>query len=405
MAFSEILVGIEIGTSKVRCVVAEVDDEGNLNILGTGRVDSLGVRKGEIVDMKLATECVHDALAAAESNSDVRIEEVITVVTGGHIQSFNSRGSIRIERGDGVLGEIEQADIDAVVAKANEVSLPAEHTFLHNSIQHYFVDGQAGVLDPTGLVGSQLDADVHIIHGIKNRVQNTVGCIEKNDVDIASVVVAPLASAHAATETSQRDLGVLVIDVGGGVTDWIVFAEGVVCMSGVLAVGGDHIDNDIAIGLHLPLKRASRLKETDGSASLAVATQGEMISLKNEGGFAGKEVSREMLNTIIHLRMKEIFEIIQRQVSKEISLKMLGTGVVLTGGGSNLAGIGEVAEGVFGVPVQIGRETAASGPKSVLNDPCYATVIGAIRQRHRQMLDEEDTEEGFFGKLKGFFKR
>ena len=402
MAFSEIiLAGIEIGTSKVCCVVAEVDGEGGLRILGAGETESVGVRKGEIVDMKYATECVHDALTEAESNSDVRISDVIAIVSGSHIQGCNSRGSVLIER-----GEIVQADIDTVVANANEVSnIPPEQPFLHNIVRHYYVDGQAGVLDPIGMEGSQLDVDVHIIHGIANRLQNTTRCIEDNAVKIEKFTAAPLASAYAVTDASQRDIGVLVIDIGGGVTDWIVFSEGVVRTSGVLAVGGDHIDNDISLGLHLPTKRAKNLKEADGTASLNVAAPGEMIELKNEGGFAGKNVSREMLNTIIHMRVKEIFEIIKRQVSEEIPVNLLGMGVVLTGGSSLLGGIAEVAESVFGVPVQLGRETAASGPKNLIADPRYATVIGAIRHRQTELIEEDDGEDGFFDKFKRIFGR
>jgi len=423
MAFSDIiLAGIEIGTSKVCCVVAEVDGEGGLRILGAGETESVGVRKGEIVDMKYATECVHDALSEAETNSEVRISDVIAVVSGSHIQGCNSRGSVRIER-----GEIVQADIDAVVANASEVSnIPPEQPFLHNIVRYYYVDGQAGVVDPIGMEGSQLDVDVHIIHGITNRLQNTTRCIEENDVKIEKFTAASLASAYAVTDVSQRDSGVLVIDIGGGVTDWVVFAEGVVRMSGVLAVGGDHVDNDISLGLHLPTKRAKVLKETKGNAVLppnappletlvdrlvegnAILSPehapDDIIVLKNEGGFAGKNISRCMLNAVVHVRMKNIFEIIKRQASTEIPVNLLGMGVVLTGGSSLLAGITEVAESVFGVPAQLGREVSASGPKSILSDPRYATVIGAIRHRQMELLEEE-SEGGFFDKFKRIFGR
>lgn len=404
MARSDILVGVEVGTSKVCAVVGETGREGTLRILGVGSAPSRGVRKGEIVDIAIATECVHDALADAETNSDAEIGSVSVAVTGSHIRSFNSRGAILIpsER-----FEIDDEDVSEVAVKAREVNIPTENAFLHSIIQHYYVDGQEGVLNPIGMVGRRLEADYHIIHGVKTRLQNTLRCIRENGVQLDEVVVNSLASAQAVLDQHQKDLGAVAIDMGGGVTDYIVYENGAVRHSGVLAVGGDHISNDISLGLRIPLTRAEKLKVEEGSTVLGQGTPGEMIVLKNDAGFSGKEVEREMLNTIIHARVREMFELIRKGIESEIPLHLLGAGVVLTGGCSLIKGVKDVAESVFDLPVSLAREAGVSGPKSVLNNPQYSTAIGLIK--FTQALRAEEEDPGLFGsvlqKIGGIFRR
>ncbi len=404
MARSDILVGVEVGTSKVCAVVGETGREGTLRILGVGSAPSRGVRKGEIVDIAIATECVHDALADAETNSDAEIGSVSVAVTGSHVRSFNSRGAILIpsER-----FEIDDEDVSEVAVKAREVNIPTENAFLHSIIQHYYVDGQDGVLNPIGMVGRRLEADYHIIHGVKTRLQNTLRCIRENGVQLDEVVVNSLASAQAVLDQHQKDLGAVVIDMGGGVTDYIVYENGAVRHSGVLAVGGDHISNDISLGLRIPLTRAEKLKVEEGSTVLGQGTPGEMIVLKNDAGFSGKEVEREMLNTIIHARVREMFELIRKGIESEIPLHLLGAGVVLTGGCSLIKGVKDVAESVFDLPVSLAREAGVSGPKSVLNNPQYSTAIGLIK--FTQALRAEEEDPGLFGsvlqKIGGIFRR
>lgn len=404
MARADILVGIEVGTSKVCAVVGEAGREGALRILGVGIAPSRGVRKGEIVDIAIATECVHDALADAETNSDAEIASVSVAVSGSHVRSFNSRGTILIpaER-----FEIDEDDVEEVAVKAREVNIPTENFFLHSIIQHYFVDGQEGVLNPVGMVGRKLEADFHVIHGVKTRLQNTLRCIRENGVQIDEVVVNSLASAQAVLDDHQKELGALVIDIGGGVTDYIVYVDGAVRHSGVLAVGGDHISNDISLGLRIPLTRAEKLKVEEGSTKLGECPPGEMIVLKNDAGFSGKEIEREMLNTIIHARVREILELVKKQIEVELPAHLLGAGVMLTGGCSLLKGIKEVAESVFDLPVNLARDTGASGPKSVLNNPQYSTAIGLIRfsQALRAGQDEPTLFGSVMDKIGGIFRK
>ncbi len=404
MARSDILVGVEVGTSKVCAVVGESGREGSLRILGVGLAPSRGVRKGEIVDLAIATECVHDAISDAETNSDAEIGSVSVAVTGSHVRSFNSRGAILIPAD---RFEIDDEDVQEVAVKAREVNIPTGNFFLHSLIQHYYVDGQDGVLNPLGMVGRKLEADFHIVHGVKTRLQNTLRCIREAGVQIDEVVVNSLASAQAVLDQHQKDLGAVVIDIGGGVTDYIVYENGAVHHSGVLAVGGDHISNDISLGLRIPLTRAEKLKTEEGSAKLGGAPPGEMIVLKNDAGFSGKEVEREMLNTIIHARVRENFELIKRQIEQEVSLRLLGGGVMLTGGTSLMRGIKDVAESVFDMPVHLAREVGVSGPKSILNNPQYSTAIGLVK--FTQALRAEEDEPGLIGsvleKIGGIFRR
>lgn len=396
MGRADILVGVEVGTSKVCAVVGEVGREESLRILGVGLAPSRGVRKGEIVDLAIATECVHDALSEAETNGDAEIGSVSVAVTGTHIRSFNNRGLVTIPPD---RTEIDEEDVQEVAVKAREVNIPPDDAFLHSIIQHYYVDGQEGVLNPVGMAGNRLEADFHIIHGVKTRIQNTLRCIRENDVQLDEVVVNSLASAQAVLDAQQKELGAIVIDMGGGVTDYIVYVDRAVRQSGVLGVGGDHISNDISLGLRIPLTRAEKLKVEEGSALLGAATPGEMITLKNDAGFSGKEIEREMLNTIIHARVREVFELLKRQVEEELPLDMIGAGVVLTGGCSLLRGIKEVAESVFELPVHLARDAGVSGPKSILNNPQYSTAIGLLKFTQSLRLEEE--EQGLLGSMLG----
>jgi len=399
MGRNDILVGIEVGTAKVCCAVAESGNDGDFTMLGVGYTESRGVRKGEVVDLELATECVRDAVAEAEANSDVDIKDVSVAVTGHHIQSFNSRGSIRIPED---RMEIDEEDLDEVSIKAREVNIPPENTFLHSIIQHYYVDGQEGIINPLGLSGHKLEADFHIVHGVKTRVQNTLRAIEEAGLGIEQVVVNSLASSHAILSKHQKELGAVVIDIGGGVTDWIVLSEGVVQQSGVLAVGGDHITNDISLGLRVPLSRADKLKIDEGGARLGEAMPGEKVTLKNDVGFSGKEIEKEQLNAIIYARVSEMFRLIARQVSEETPAHLLGSGIVLTGGTSHLKGIRETAEEAFGMEVHLADDTDGSGPKSILSNPAYSTAIGVTK--FAQAMSSHQEESGGLAPLMRFFR-
>lgn len=401
MARDDIHVGLEIGTTKVCAVVAECRDDGEIRLLGVGETPSRGVRKGEIVDFENASNCVREALSDAEEKSDVEIKSVWLAVTGSHIHSFNNRGSAAIPEES---GEITEEEIQEVEYKAKEISLPKENAILHSIIQHYYVDGQEGVLNPVGMLGSRLEADFHIIHGVTNRIQNSIRCVKECHIEVEDVVVSSLASAQVVLGQHQKESGALVVDIGGGVTDYIVYLDGAVRQSGVLAVGGDHITNDISIGLRIPITRAEKLKIEEGSAELGKSLPGEKIVLKNDTGFSGKEVEREMLNMIIHARLEELFVLLRKRFAGEVPERLLGAGVMLTGGCSMIRGIRGVAESVFDMPVHLTRAQAVSGPTSAFENPQFSTCIGLAK--YAQAVRSETPEPSFLGNIFGkMFKK
>lgn len=401
MAREQIHVGLEIGTTKICAVVAECrGDSQPLRILGVGETPSRGVRKGEIVDFSTASKCVHEALADAEEKSDVEIRSVWAAITGSHITSFNNRGAAILPD---EKGEIDDEDLRDVELNAKEVNIPAQNEFLHTIIQHYYVDGQEGVLDPLGMAGQKLEADFHIVHGIRSRIQNTIRCIKEAQIEVEDVVINSLASAQVVIDPHQRDLGVLVLDIGGGVTDYIVYVNGAVRHSGVLAVGGDHITNDLSVGLRIPITRAEKLKIAEGSAILDDSITGETIVLKGDSVFTGCEIERRALNLIINARVTELFQLVKRRVAAACPLEILGGGVVLTGGTSLLGGIRSCAEAVFDLPARIAVAQDVTGPVSRYETPTLSTPIGLVK--YAQAVAGEAGGGSLFDSIKGLFRK
>ncbi len=384
MASNDLMVGLEIGTSKICVVVGESRMDGTTKILGVGQAPSRGVRKGEIVDLETAMKCVHEAVVDAEQKSDVMIRSVYLGVGGSHIQSFNNRGCVLLpEERD----EIDEQDIEDVKISAREVSIPAQNAFLHSIIQYYHVDGQDGVLNPLGMLGHKLEADFHIIHGVRTRIQNSIRCVNELPLEVEDVVFTALASAQVVLTQQQKNLGALVIDIGGGTTDYILYVDGAVKQSGAIGVGGDHITNDISMGLRIPMTRAEKLKLEEGSVTLGNCLPGEMVVLKDDSGFAGKEIERETLNTIIHLRLRETFELLKRQLDEESFINYIGEGIFITGGCSLLQGIEHLAEEIFEIPARVAHAQTMSGLTSAFENPQFATAIGLIKYAQAVQVD------------------
>ena len=406
MANDQIFVGLEIGTTKICVIVAEGRSDGTISILGVGETPSRGVRKGEIVDLATVSECVREALLDAEDKTNVEIGNIWVAITGSHLRSFNNRGSFILpEERDVIIEE----DLQTVEVNAKEVSLPSANTFLHTIIQSYHVDGNENVLSPIDMVGSRLEADFHIVHGVKNRIQNTLRCLESLKLGIEDVVLSSLASALVVLTQQQKDLGALGVDMGGGTTDYLVYLDGAVRHSGVLAVGGDHITSDISIGLRLPIARAELLKIQEGSAIDPVDSRGGGITLKNDPGFLGCEIDRRSLDTIIHLRIREIFELIRLDIESTGKgvLGMMGAGVMITGGCARLRDIATVAEDVFELPVQLTRAKDVGGATQTFENPQFSTAIGLAK--YAMAVSANIPEESLLQKmahgLGGLFRR
>ena len=405
MAKSKIYAGLEIGTSKICVVVGEVDSDGSIKILGIGQAPARGVRKGEIVDFETAQTCLHDALVQAEEKTDVMIGNVYLAITGAHIESLCNRGSIRIPDGP-VANEITEEDLDEVRELARDVSLPQQNVFLHSIIRDYCVDGQEKVQQPVGMLGKVVEADYHIIHGIKTRMQNTIRCVREIPIAVDEVVFSPIAAAQVMLSKEQKERGALLIDMGGGTTDYVMYLGGSVAQSGCIAVGGDHITNDISMVMNVPLTRAERLKIEHGSVMLQDDEQEEFIVLEDDPHFSGLEIDKIMLNKIINARVSETFEQLRDRISKDDDINSLGAGVFLTGGSSKLKEIDKLAEEIFSLPVSLASISTMSGATAPFENPQLATPMGLIR--YAQMIEANKTEKSnpfklFRKKLGGLF--
>ncbi|MFM1943654.1 MAG: Cell division protein FtsA [Verrucomicrobiota bacterium] len=405
MPDSSIIVGLEIGTSKVCAAVGEVNAEGNLSIIGVGQARSRGVRKGEIVDPSLAAEDVRNAIVEAEQMADVEVRSVYLGVTGSHLRGFNNRGVHPVVSAD---REITEDDVLDVVKNAKAINLPAENCVVHAIRQHFHVDGQEGILNPVGMLGARMEVDIHVVHGNLNRLQNPVRVVKGLQLEVENVVFNGLASSLALLSNEQKEMGALVIDMGGGTTEFVVCVDGVIQHTGLLAVGGDHVSNDLAYGLKLPLSRAEQLKLEHGAAMVEESARGRSLNLDSAHGFLGRSVQLEHLQKIVSLRVEEILELVAREVEQAGLLHRLRAGVFLCGGGARVARIQTLAEAVFGMPVVLGRAGTLSGSRSALDQPEFASAVGLAKfgslQARRRGSAKASFAEGLRSRFGALFR-
>ena len=376
MSNSQIIVGLEIGTSKVCVVVGEVNDNQVANIIGLGQSKSRGVRKGEIVDSSVVEEDVRNAIVEAEHMADVEIQSVFLGVTGSHMRGFNNTGVHPVVSAD---REINDADIQDVIKNAKAVNLPSDHSVVHVIRQHFSVDGQDGILNPEGMLGAKMEVDVHVVSGRYNRLQNPIRLVSGLHLQVENIAFNGLASSLATLSTEQKELGTLVIDLGAGTTDYAIYSGGVIKHTGVLAVGGDHVSNDLAYGLKVPLGRAEQLKVENGSAVIDPESKNRMLDLSTDNIVPGKKVNLNHLQMIMSLRLREIFELIATDIDQAGLINYLRAGVVLCGGGARTPNITKLARDVFKLPAAIGRSSTVSGIKNALDEPEFSTSIGLIK--------------------------
>lgn len=389
-----VIVGLETGTSKICAVVGEVATNGALNIIGVGQAKSRGVRKGEIVDPSLAEEDIRNAIVEAEQMADVEIRAVFLGVSGSHIQGFNNRGVHTILSAD---REITADDVQDVIKNAKAINLPPGNHVVHAIRQHFIVDGQEDIGDPVGMLGTRIEADMHVVHGHLHRLQNPLRVVKSLQLEVETIVFNGLASALALLTNEQKELGALVIDFGSGTTDYVVCANGIIKHTGVLAVGGDHVTNDLAVGLKLPLHRAEQLKLAHGRAQMDEAVKGQTITLTTEPGLPEKPVNLEHLCRIMTVRLEEIFELIAGDLERAGLLDDLRAGVFLCGGGARIPQIQQLAERLFQVPAFLGKTNSISGLKSTLDQPEFATAIGLVKFGSLQGKQREAQASMSFG--------
>lgn len=373
---SSIVVGLEVGTSKVCAVVGDMNAEGALNIIGIGQASSRGVRKGEIVDASMAEENVRNAIVEAEQMADVEIRSVFLGLTGGHIRGFTNRGYHPVVSAD---REITPEDIEDVVKNAKAINLPAENSVVHAIRQNFMVDGQEGVTDPVGMLGSRLAVDVHVVHGNLNRLRNPARIVKGLQLEVEAVIFNGLASSLALLTSEQKEIGALVIDLGGGTTDYALYADGVIKHTGVLAVGGDHVSNDLAHGLKIPLNRAERLKIDHGGAFADDLAGDPVLTVSTRHGTPASNINRAHLRRIMSLRLEEIFQLIAQDLDETGFRDAIRAGVYLCGGGARIPRVAELAQEVLQLPVSVGKTNSISGLLSALNQPEFAAPIGLAK--------------------------
>lgn len=389
---SQIIVGLELGTSKVSVVVGELTEGGTLSIIGEGLVPSRGVQKGELVDFEKAEEDIRKALVAAEKSADVEIGSVYLAVTGAHLQCLNNRGLLRIESAD---HEITQDDVQEVLRNARSFARPTENTVLHAVRQLFTVDGQGGIPNPVGMKGSRLELDVHVVHGVTNRLQNPALAVRGLGIDVDELVFSGLASSLAALSPEQKDMGALVIDMGAGGTEFVVYTNGVVRHTGVIAVGGQHVTNDLSYGLKVSPARAEELKLKHGTAWPTGDAKGRMVGLDGDINASGKSVNHDHLQRIMHARLEETLQLIDQEIDDLGLHDQMRAGIVLTGGGARVPGIERLAKEVFDLDATTEMALNVNGQRGILESPENATAIGLVNYAAIRLKSQQ--RRGIFG--------
>jgi cell division protein FtsA len=370
------IVGLDIGTTKVCAVVAARDEHGRVNILGIGRSASDGITRGVVTHIDRTTNAISNAIAEAQAQAGVAIRSVIVGIAGDHIQSFQSRGVIAIS---GPEQEVTQADIDRLIEDTKRVALPSDRKIIHVIPQEFIIDGQDGVYDPLGMSGVRMEANVHIITGLVSAAQNIYKCVQRAGLEVADMVLEPLASSYAVLDDEEKEVGIALLDVGGGTTDLAVFEERTIRHTAVIGIAGRKVTDDIRKALGVLNEQAERLKMEHGFAYVPSVVDNQPIVLPGVGGRAPIEIDKKLLAQIIQPRMEEIFEIAALEIKRSGYSKHLSGGVVLTGGGALIKGTADLAREVLGMPVKIGIPSGFSGGLiREIENPAYATAVGLV---------------------------
>jgi cell division protein FtsA len=376
------VVGLDIGTTKIACVIAELRENGNVDVVGLSEAPSRGLRKGVVVNLDATVDAVKSCVEGAELMAGVNVESGTVGIAGGHIRSFNSRGVIAVTGKDRT---VSRDDLRRVMDAAKAVSIPQDREILHVLPQEFVLDDQAGIDSPLGMTGSRLEANVHIVTAATTAIQNLVTCANRAGIEVRDTVLEQLASAEALLSEDEKSLGVALIDIGGGTTDLAIFERGSIWHTAVLPVGGDHFTNDLAVGLRTPIPDAERLKRKCGCALSTMVEDTDPIEVPSVGGRKPRILSREVMAEILQPRAEEIFALVREEVVRAGFEKLLNAGVVLAGGGSMLPGMPEVAEQVFDLPVRRGQAGGIGGLADPASTPEHATALGLALYgaRHR----------------------
>ena len=398
------LVGLDIGTSKVVAIVGEVDEDGEINIVGLGSHPSRGLKKGVVVNIESTVQSIQRAVEEAELMAGCRIHSVYAGIAGSHIQSMNSNGMVAIR------GEVADHDIDRVLEAAKAVPMQGEQRILHVLPQEYLIDNQEGIKEPIGMSGVRLEAKVHLVTGANNTAQNIERCVERCGLRTDAIILEQLASSYAVLTDDEKELGVCLVDIGGGTTDIAIFTDGAIRHTAVIPIAGDQVTNDIAMALRTPTQNAEEIKIKYACALTQLAKEDETIKVPSVGDRPARDLSRQSLAEVVEPRYDELFTLIQAELRRSGYEDLIAAGIVLTGGTAKIEGAVELAEEIFHMPVRLAKPLGVSGLVDVISNPIYSTAVGLLKYAAKQQLENggeqpsEEAGESIVDKMKSWFK-
>ena len=404
----DLVVGLDIGTTKISAIVGEIADGGEIDIIGIGVHPSKGLRKGVVINIDSTVDSIQKAVHEAELMSGVEINSAFVGIAGGHIKGFNSRGVIAIS---GKGREVTTHDVERVIEAAKAVALPVDREVIHILPQEFIIDDQGGIKEPLGMAGVRLEAEVHIVTAAVTSAQNIIKCVNRAGIEVSDIVLEQLASAEAALLPDEKELGVVLLDIGGGTTGMAVFVQGSIWHSSVISLGGEHLTNDIAIGLRTPMHEAEQIKKKYGCAMTSMISGDETIEVPSVGGRKPRILSRQLLCEIIQPRVEEILSLVSREIQKTGYDDAVAAGVVITGGSSIMEGIPELAEQIFDLPVRRGEPKGVGGLVDIISSPLHATGVGLVlygaahrTQRRFRKVPERAIFNKVFARMKEWFE-
>ncbi len=403
--YKDLIVGLDIGTAKITCMVAELRPDGRLNVVGLGTQPTSGLKRGVVVNIEATVDAISRVIQEVELMADCKIRDVYTGIAGSHIKSFNSNGMVAIKD-----KEVTALDLERVIEVARAMPIPAEQQILHILTQEFIIDGQGGVREPIGMSGVKLEVKVHIVTGAVSAAQNVIKCVRRCGLEVMDLILQPLASSVAVLTDDEKELGVCLVDIGGGTTDIAVFTQGAIRHTAVLPVAGDQITNDIAMALRTPTSEAEDIKIRHGVAMHQLADPEEMIEVPGVGDRPPRKLSRQALADVIEPRVSELFELVQAELRRSGYEELLSSGIVLTGGSAVMRGMVELGEDVFHMPVRVGAPQYDGGLADVVCQPRYAAAMGLVMEgmmQRRRGIQARDTRSvrQFFGRMKSWFEK
>jgi len=375
-----VIVALDIGTSKIVALAAELLPDGRMEVIGLGSHESRGLKKGVVVNIEATVAAIQRALEEAELMADCKIQRVFTGIAGSHIRSFNSTGMVAIKD-----KEVTQADVERAIETARAMPIPNDQQVLHILTQEFVIDGQDGIREPLGMSGHRLEVKVHIVTGAVSAAQNIVKCVRRVGLEVADLILQPLASSVAVLSEDEKELGVALVDIGGGTTDVAIFTQGAIRHTGVIPIAGDQVTNDIAMALRTPTPEAETIKIRHGVALRQLADANETVEVPGLGDRAPRQMSRQTLAEVIEPRVEELYSLVQQVLRQSGYEELVSSGIVLTGGSAVMQGMVELGEEVFHMPVRLGVPRYAGALAEVVRNPRYATAVGLLMEGKAQM--------------------